>query len=75
MGLDEFMVLCREIDTEPYIAVNTGLGGWQDHAVLLAPRDLLEGQPAHVEGADEMHKVLMAMLRRCGQRSEGRLSV
>ena len=27
VGLDEFMVLCREIDAEPYIAVNTGLGG------------------------------------------------
>ena len=26
VGLDEFMVLCREIDTEPFIAVNTGLG-------------------------------------------------
>ena len=26
VGLDEFMVLCRELGTEPYIAVNTGLG-------------------------------------------------
>jgi len=25
-GLDEFMVFCRELDTEPYIAVNSGLG-------------------------------------------------
>ncbi|MFI5006267.1 MAG: alpha-N-arabinofuranosidase, partial [Solirubrobacterales bacterium] len=27
VGIDEFMTLCREIDSEPYIAVNTGLGG------------------------------------------------
>jgi alpha-N-arabinofuranosidase len=27
VGIDEFMVLCRELGTEPYIAVNTGLGG------------------------------------------------
>jgi alpha-L-arabinofuranosidase len=27
VGLDEFLVLCRELGTEPYIAVNTGLGG------------------------------------------------
>ena len=25
-GLDEFMVFCRELNTEPYIAVNSGLG-------------------------------------------------
>jgi len=27
MGLDEFMAFCRELDTEPYIAINSGLGG------------------------------------------------
>ena len=27
MGIDEFMVFCRLLGTEPYIAVNTGLGG------------------------------------------------
>lgn len=26
VGLDEFLTLCRLLDTEPYIAVNTGLG-------------------------------------------------
>jgi alpha-L-arabinofuranosidase len=26
MGLDEFIVFCRELNTEPYIAVNSGLG-------------------------------------------------
>jgi alpha-N-arabinofuranosidase len=27
VGLDEFLEFCRELGTEPYIAVNTGLGG------------------------------------------------
>ena len=27
VGLDEFLFLVRELGTEPYIAVNTGLGG------------------------------------------------
>jgi alpha-N-arabinofuranosidase len=31
-GLDEFMVFCAEIGTEPYIAVNTGLGRAEDAA-------------------------------------------
>jgi alpha-N-arabinofuranosidase len=26
-GIDEFMVFCRELGTEPYIVVNSGLGG------------------------------------------------
>ncbi len=29
-GLDEFMVFCRMLDTEPYIAVNSGLGSVQN---------------------------------------------
>jgi hypothetical protein len=55
---------------EELVGAHGGLGGWQDRAVLLAPHDLLEGQPSHVEGADELHQVLLAMLRRCGQRSD-----
>ncbi|MBM4030684.1 MAG: hypothetical protein FJ291_02740 [Planctomycetes bacterium] len=31
-GLDEFMAFCREVATEPYIAVNTGLGSVADAA-------------------------------------------
>jgi len=31
-GLDEFMRFCTEVGTEPYIAVNTGLGSVQDAA-------------------------------------------
>ncbi len=32
VGLDEFMTLVRELGTEPYIAVNTGLGGVESAA-------------------------------------------
>jgi alpha-N-arabinofuranosidase len=32
VGIDEFMILCREIAAEPYIAVNTGLGGEESAA-------------------------------------------
>jgi alpha-N-arabinofuranosidase len=31
-GLDEFMSFCAEVGTEPYIAVNTGLGSVEDAA-------------------------------------------
>jgi len=32
VGIDEFVVLCREIGAEPYVAVNTGLGGVESAA-------------------------------------------
>jgi alpha-N-arabinofuranosidase len=32
VGLDEFLALARELGTEPYIAVNTGLGGIESAA-------------------------------------------
>ena len=35
VGLAEFMQLCREIGTEPYVAVNTGLGGADSAAQLV----------------------------------------
>jgi alpha-N-arabinofuranosidase len=35
VGLHEFMDLCREIGTEPYVAVNTGLGGAASAAELV----------------------------------------
>ena len=31
-GIDEFMAFCKEVGTEPYIAVNTGLGSVEDAA-------------------------------------------
>jgi alpha-L-arabinofuranosidase len=36
VGLHEFMDLCRLLDTEPYIAVNTGLGTAEDAAKEVA---------------------------------------
>ncbi len=36
VGLHEFMDLCRLLDTEPYIAVNTGLGTVEDAAKEVA---------------------------------------
>ena len=48
VGLDEFMVLCREIDSEPFIAVNTGLGGAEAAAEEL---QYVNGAAATKEGA------------------------
>jgi uncharacterized membrane protein YvlD (DUF360 family) len=54
---------------EPLVGAHGGLGGWQDRAVLLTPRPLAEVLPAeHIEGADRLHAVLVAMLRAVGQR-------
>ena len=35
-GIDEFMLFCRELRTEPYIAVNSGLGGAESAAEEVA---------------------------------------
>jgi hypothetical protein len=54
---------------EPLVGAHGGLGGWQDRAVLLAPRALAEVLPAEqIEGADRLHVVLVAMLRALGHR-------
>jgi uncharacterized membrane protein YvlD (DUF360 family) len=54
---------------EPLVGAHGGLGGWQDRAVLLAPRTLADVLPAeHIEGADRLHTVLVAMLSAVGQR-------
>jgi uncharacterized membrane protein YvlD (DUF360 family) len=54
---------------EPLVGAHGGLGGWQDRAVLLTPRTLADVLPAeHIEGADRLHTVLVAMLRAVGQR-------
>jgi hypothetical protein len=55
---------------EELVGVHGGLGGWQDRAVLLAPTDLMEVVPERIEGADELHQALVAMLRACGQRAD-----
>ncbi|WP_432479941.1 alkaline phosphatase family protein [Nocardioides sp. GXQ0305] len=53
---------------EALVGAHGGLGGWQDSAVLLAPRDLAATVPERVEGADELHRVLVGFLERAGQR-------
>ncbi len=47
VGIDEFMVLCREIGAEPYIAVNTGLGGPEGAAEEV---QYLNGAPSTATG-------------------------
>jgi hypothetical protein len=55
---------------EPLVGAHGGLGGWQDRAVLLTPRALADVLPTdHIEGADRLHAVLVAMLRAVGQRT------
>ena len=54
---------------EPLVGAHGGLGGWQDRAFLLIPNALAHVAPAeHIEGADRLHEVLVAMLRSVGQR-------
>ena len=54
---------------EPLVGAHGGLGGWQDRAVLITPRTLAHVLPTeHIEGADRLHAVLVAMLRAVGQR-------
>jgi uncharacterized membrane protein YvlD (DUF360 family) len=54
---------------EPLVGAHGGLGGWQDRAVLLTPRRFMDVLPAeHIEGADHLHDVLVAMLCAVGQR-------
>ena len=54
---------------EGLVGSHGGLGGWQDEAMLLAPADLVAGLPEEIEGADQLHRALVGMLERCGQRS------
>jgi hypothetical protein len=55
---------------EPLVGAHGGLGGWQDRAILLTPRVLADVLPTdHIEGADRLHAVLVAMLRAVGQRT------
>jgi hypothetical protein len=60
---------------EALVGAHGGLGGWQDSAVLLAPRDLMGSLPDRVEGADELHRVLVGFLRQSGQRQQSPSSV
>jgi hypothetical protein len=55
---------------EPLVGAHGGLGGWQDRAVLLVPRELAGVLPeGRIEGADHLHDVLVAMLELLGHRT------
>jgi uncharacterized membrane protein YvlD (DUF360 family) len=56
---------------EPLVGAHGGLGGWQDRAVLLVPRELEHVVPeGQILGADTLHRVLVAMLEAAGQRTD-----
>jgi uncharacterized membrane protein YvlD (DUF360 family) len=60
---------------EDLVGAHGGLGGWQDRGMLLVPTQLASCLPEHVEGADQLHRALVRMLRHCGHRAsidEGR---
>jgi uncharacterized membrane protein YvlD (DUF360 family) len=55
---------------EPLVGAHGGLGGWQDRAVLLVPKELAGALPdGRIEGADHLHRVLVEMLESVGQRT------
>ncbi len=54
---------------EGLVGSHGGLGGWQDQGVLLAPADLMAGLPVSIEGADQLHRVLVGMLEASGHRT------
>src|SRR4051794_6838422 len=56
---------------EPLVGAHGGLGGWQDRAVLLVPKELAGALPdGRIEGADHLHRVLVEMLESVGQRQD-----
>ena len=54
---------------EDLVGAHGGLGGWQDRGMILVPGELADCLPRHVEGADELHRALVRMLRACGHRA------
>jgi len=61
VGIHEYMELCKLINTEPFIAVNTGLGTVEEVARQVAycnsPNDTPMGQLRAVNGSDEPFNV------------------
>ena len=56
---------------EPLVGAHGGLGGWQDRAVLLVPKELAGVLPEErIEGADHLHRVLVGMLESLGHRGD-----
>ena len=56
---------------EGLVGSHGGLGGWQDQAVLMGPSDLMTDLPETIEGADQLHRVLVGMLEAVGHRRSG----
>ncbi|BCW70562.1 phage holin family protein [Arthrobacter sp. NicSoilB8] len=54
---------------EGLVGSHGGLGGWQDRALLLGPAEFMAGLPERIEGAGELHRLLVAMLESGGQRA------
>lgn len=54
---------------EGLVGSHGGLGGWQDQGMLLGPSDLMADLPEDIEGADQLHRVLVGMLVASGQRT------
>jgi alpha-N-arabinofuranosidase len=55
VGLHEFMDLCREIGSEPYVAVNTGQAGPESAAELVAYANSAAGTPMGRRRAENGH--------------------
>lgn len=53
---------------EHLVGAHGGLGGDQDRAMLLAPAPFAAAFPDRIEGADEVHRVLVGILEACGHR-------
>ncbi len=53
---------------EDLVGAHGGLGGAQDSAILLAPASLAGDLPDTIEGADQLHRILVGMLEACGHR-------
>ncbi len=54
---------------EGLVGCHGGLGGWQDRAMLVWPRDL-PPPPERLVGADAVHRQLVAWLEHLGQRTD-----
>ena len=55
---------------EGLVGSHGGLGGWQDRGLLIAPTALRDPGGPDIRGAEELHRVLVAMLVKAGQRRE-----
>jgi hypothetical protein len=53
---------------EGLLGCHGGLGGWQDHAMLIAPVDLVPDGCPRIQGAEQLHRVLVSVLERLGHR-------